>query len=234
MQKAEEMQNQKIVTKRSPRATVEAIMAAAGYEFGQHGLEGASMDNIARRCGRTKQLLYHYYGSKERLFAEVVSKNHKDAILELVAHDYDSMDPQSAFRMFLRNIAGQYRRFPEWASLMLDENLHGGVHYGERRKIRAATRPLMEQFQKILDRGALEGVFARQVDTESFFAAAFSLVTACYLTGRVMSEYLSIDLKTDEGMDRWENYAAGLLLAAISPGRDAPADEQSPALGSVQ
>src|SRR3546814_6793599 len=98
------------------------------------------MENIARRCGKTKQLIYHYYGSKELLFADVVSKNHKNAVAELIANDYEGLDPKAALRKFLLNIVDQYRRFPEWASLMLDENLHGGVHYGEREKIRAVDR----------------------------------------------------------------------------------------------
>src|SRR3546814_10111443 len=100
------------------------------------GLEGARMENFARRCGKTKQLIYHYYGSKERLFADVVSRNHERAIAELIAYDYEGLEPEQAFRAFLRNMADQYRRFPEWAPMMLDENLQDGVHYAERRKLR--------------------------------------------------------------------------------------------------
>src|SRR3546814_1720673 len=96
---------------------------------------------------------------------------------------------------------------------MLDENLHGGVHYGEREKIRAVTRPLLVQFRRILDRGASQRVFAANIDVEKFFAAAFSLTTTCFLTGRVMSEYLPIDLQSSAGMSDWEEYAINLLFA---------------------
>src|SRR3546814_18874792 len=98
---------------------------------------------------------------------------------------------------------------------MLDENLHGGVHYGEREKIRAVTRPLLLQFRRILDRGASQRVFAANIDVEKFFAAAFSLTTTCFLTGRVMSEYLPIDLQSSAGMSDWEEYAINLLFASI-------------------
>src|SRR3546814_6803645 len=92
------MRIEKAALKRSPQKTIAAILAAANHEFGQHGLEGASMENIARRCGKTKQLIYHYYGSKELLFADVVSKNHKNAVAELIAHDYEGLDPKAALR----------------------------------------------------------------------------------------------------------------------------------------
>src|SRR3546814_5184284 len=69
------MRSEKVPAKRSPQNTIAAIVAAAGREFGERGLEGARMENIARRCGKTKQLIYHYYGSKERLFADVDRKS---------------------------------------------------------------------------------------------------------------------------------------------------------------
>src|SRR3546814_3954193 len=88
-------------------------------------------------------IFYHYYGSKELLFADVVSKNHKNAVAELIAHDYEGLDPKAALRKFLLNIVDQYRRFPEWASLMLDENLHGGVHYGRSEEHTSELQSLM-------------------------------------------------------------------------------------------
>src|SRR3546814_11688021 len=51
------MRIEKAALKRSPQKTIAAILAAANHEFGQYGLEGASMENIARRCGKTKQLI---------------------------------------------------------------------------------------------------------------------------------------------------------------------------------
>src|SRR3546814_1987413 len=99
------MRSEKCPAKRSPQNTIAAIVAAAGREFGERGLEGARMENIARRCGKTKQLIYHYYGSKERLFADVVSRNHERAIAELIAYDYEGLEPEQAFRAFLRNMA---------------------------------------------------------------------------------------------------------------------------------
>src|SRR3546814_19806356 len=133
----------------------------------------ASMENIARRCGKTKQLIYHYYGSKELLFADVVSKNHKNAVAELIAHDYEGLDPKAALRKFLLNIVDQYRRFPEWASLMLDENLHGGVHYGEREKIRAVTSPLFVQFRRLFDLGPSQRLVAAHISLEQLFSSSF-------------------------------------------------------------
>ncbi|MHB1526762.1 MAG: TetR family transcriptional regulator [Candidatus Dormibacteria bacterium] len=49
------------------------IKQAATEEFAEHGLPGTTMERIAKRAGANKERLYHYYGSKERLFATVLS-----------------------------------------------------------------------------------------------------------------------------------------------------------------
>jgi TetR/AcrR family transcriptional regulator len=48
------------------------ILAAARDEFAAHGLAGARIEAIARRAGLSKQLLYHYFPSKEALFQEIL------------------------------------------------------------------------------------------------------------------------------------------------------------------
>ena len=48
------------------------IMAAARDEFAARGFAGARIESIARRAGLSKQLLYHYFPSKEALFEETL------------------------------------------------------------------------------------------------------------------------------------------------------------------
>lgn len=50
------------------------IMEAARDEFAAHGLAGARIEAIARRAGLSKQLLYHYFPSKEALFHEILEQ----------------------------------------------------------------------------------------------------------------------------------------------------------------
>src|SRR3546814_1761970 len=49
------MRSEKVPAKRSPQNTIAAIVAAEGREFGERGLEGARMENIAGRCGRSEE-----------------------------------------------------------------------------------------------------------------------------------------------------------------------------------
>ena len=51
----------------------EAIMEAASLQFVKHGFDGTSMDAVAAEAGVSKQTVYSHFGSKEDLFAAVVS-----------------------------------------------------------------------------------------------------------------------------------------------------------------
>jgi AcrR family transcriptional regulator len=58
-----------------PRAEREALMLDVAEQlFGELGYQASSMDEIAARAGVSKPMLYHYYGSKERLFLACLSR----------------------------------------------------------------------------------------------------------------------------------------------------------------
>jgi len=56
-----------------PRSRRADILAAAEREFGASGFAGARIERIAEAARVNKQLLFHYFGSKEGLFADALS-----------------------------------------------------------------------------------------------------------------------------------------------------------------
>lgn len=62
------------MTERNPERTKERILDAARREFGEKGLAGARVDEIARRAGVNKRMLYHYFGDKERLWEAILER----------------------------------------------------------------------------------------------------------------------------------------------------------------
>ncbi len=52
--------------------TREAILDAARARFAQHGYDGATIRGIAADAGVDPSLVHHFYGTKERLFAEAL------------------------------------------------------------------------------------------------------------------------------------------------------------------
>jgi AcrR family transcriptional regulator len=73
----------KKVRKRDGEGTRQAILRAATAEFIARGFHGARMEHIAARAGVNKALVYRYYGNRDNLMREVLSRQiaRREAIL---------------------------------------------------------------------------------------------------------------------------------------------------------
>jgi AcrR family transcriptional regulator len=101
---------------RDAGATRQRIFDAASREFAEHGLAGARIDAIARGAGANKQLIYAYFGSKEKLFAEVLGRQ-LARIDEAIDLGPDRL-PEYAGEVF-----DFHAKHPEFARLLLSEAL---------------------------------------------------------------------------------------------------------------
>src|SRR5215510_11705395 len=61
-------------TRGEPEKTRAAILKAALEEFAHEGVAGARTDEIARRAGVNKALLYYYFKDKEGLYAAALEQ----------------------------------------------------------------------------------------------------------------------------------------------------------------
>lgn len=82
--------------------TRKAILEAARTSFGDQGYEGATMRAIAAGAGVDPALLYHFYGSKEQLFAAAMELPFRpsEVIPALLEGDRDGLG-ERILRLFL-------------------------------------------------------------------------------------------------------------------------------------
>lgn len=57
------------------RSTKEKIMDAAEQIFAEKGFDGARVDQIAKKAGINKAMLYYYFGSKNNILKEIIEVN---------------------------------------------------------------------------------------------------------------------------------------------------------------
>jgi AcrR family transcriptional regulator len=76
-------------------ATAQRILDAARAEFGEHGLEAATIRAIARRAGVDPSLVMQHYGSKAALFAVAIELGEAEPG-EVEAHLHDVLDVRLA------------------------------------------------------------------------------------------------------------------------------------------
>lgn len=118
--------------RRLPEERPAQILEAAFAEFGERGLKGARLDDIARRAGVAKGTIYLYFPNKEALFCEMVRSTLvtriAEAEREVEEHTASATDQLRAFMQrwwgYLRTpaystihrlVIGELRSFPDLA-----------------------------------------------------------------------------------------------------------------------
>jgi AcrR family transcriptional regulator len=81
-----------------PSGTREAILAAAGRLFAEHGYDRASLRGIAAEAGVDQKLIAHFFGSKQQLFVAAVGLpfNPGDVLPSILAGDPETVGERLA------------------------------------------------------------------------------------------------------------------------------------------
>lgn len=81
----------------------EAILKGAKSVFLKHGFGDASMDEVAAVAGVSKMTVYRHFGSKEELFAGVVTESCQQLFTEEIEEIF-ALPPHEALRNFARKM----------------------------------------------------------------------------------------------------------------------------------
>jgi AcrR family transcriptional regulator len=200
------------------RNTMRRVLAAARVEFASKGLAGARVEDIARDAGVTKQLVYHYYNSKEGLFVAVLDESSGNIMSELVSLDVEHLAPPVALRALLNHFFDQYCFDPLLGSLALEGIRYHDAHQTPRNRFLELAPALISKLEAIVVRGAASEDFREGISPRLLLASA-SLVTTGWFTNRYsMSALAGVDTHSADGMATWREYSADFVLASISLG----------------
>lgn len=142
----------------------EVLLEAARQVFAAHGLEGARVDDIARRAGVNKQLVYHYFDSKDGLYAAVLEHVYGEIRRREQELDLSRFPAEEAMRRLVEFSFDYLAEHPDFVSLLADENAHGGRHLQKSTRVEEVNRPIVDLLAETLSRGEENGVFRKGLD----------------------------------------------------------------------
>ena len=160
---------------KEPEANRARIVQAAIAEFASRGFAGASMDAIAARTDTTRALINYYFGSKEKVYLEVLEHvyaeiRQAESLLEL-----DHLAPVDAIRRIVQFTFDYYRRHEGFVRLVVAENQAKGRHLKKSRAMRTLNRPIIDTLARVIARGQGEGSFRPGLDPVEVHMAIVAL-----------------------------------------------------------
>jgi len=149
---------------RDADATRADILSVAIEEFSAKGLAGSRVDEIAERIHTVKRMIYYYFGSKEGLYRAVLERAY-DHIRTIESDlDLDSLAPDEALRHLVKVTFDYHNKHPEFVRLVMNENIHQGVHVAHLPNIKERNRTVIATLRKLIDRGVKSGDFRSDLD----------------------------------------------------------------------
>lgn len=200
------------------KATRDRILEAATAIFAADGFAGARMDEIGRRAGVNKNLIYHYYGSKKRLYRTVLEgvygamREHQDRL------NIEAADPEEGMRRLIAHTFDYFAETPELLSLINTENLLQAKSLKSSRQIRPLYDPLLSTLKALLDRGTKEGVFRTAVDPVDLYIS-ISALGYFYLSNRwTLSHIFATELAAPKRLAQRRAHIVDVIIGYLKYG----------------
>ncbi len=204
---------------RRPKGTAalskERIIKAAIAEFASKGLDGARVDEVARRSGVNKTLLYQYVGNKDDLFTAAL----ETAYLSIRERQRDflarQMDPETGVRQLVHLLMSIWVEHQEYGKLLASENFHGGKHVKRSKLIGEMYQALVEALTELLKRGAAQGVFRPDIDPIDLYISISSLSAYYVAHQHTLNAIFHIDVLQPKRLQQREDHIVEMILRFV-------------------
>ena len=158
-----------------PERTRANILEVAEAEFGEKGLAGARIDEIAAATKTSKRMIYYYFGSKEGLYLAVLEESYRrtrDIEAELHLQD---LDPEQALRRLVAFTFDHHLNHENYIRLVMSENIHRGEYLAQSPRIQELNVPAISAIQNLYQRGVKRGLFRPGLDPVDIHASISAL-----------------------------------------------------------
>jgi Transcriptional regulator len=186
------------------RETIDKILQAAAKEIQTKGIDSARISVIAAEAGVTKQLVYHYFETKDHMYVSILESAAEGMRLTKNVDIYQTLEPSAAIELIIDTIFTGFAKNPSYTVLALDQALHHGDHISPNNDFTASMKDFIEQvFPQILQRGQHRGVFRKDLEPELTFWMIFNLVASYFLNNNIMQRVTQADYESPQALEQW-------------------------------
>jgi AcrR family transcriptional regulator len=158
-----------------PARTMAGILEVATLEFGEKGLDGARIDEIAAATRTSKRMIYYYFGSKEGLYVAVLEEAYRRMReIESKLH-LEDLAPEDALRTLVGFTFDHHHSNENYIRLVMSENVQRGQYLAQSKHIQELNVPAIQAIRDLYERGVAQGVFRAGLDPIDIHASISAL-----------------------------------------------------------
>jgi AcrR family transcriptional regulator len=199
---------------RNPERTRRLILQAATRLFSRRGYDGVPVDDIVAAAKVNKRMVYHYFGSKEGLYSEVLQK----VFQRLSDFELQAFDAAETPEQMIANVLRSYFRFlgenPEFVALLSWENLHHGRFVNKHPGLLSKT-PILRRLDEAVSAGITTGVFHPGIDSKHLLISLISLCFVYHANRFTLSISVDLDLQSGDVLEEGLSHAVDLVLNGL-------------------
>ncbi len=201
--------------RRTAALSRQRIIEAAIAEFALKGLDGARVDEIARRSGINKTLLYHHVGNKDRLFTAALEATYSTIRERQRDFVMRQMDPETGVRQLVQLLMSIWVEHPEYGKLLASENFHGGKHVRRSKLIGEMYQQIVDALNNLLKRGVAMGIFRSGIDPIDLYISISSLSAYYVAHQHTLNALFHIDVMNLKRLRQREDHITDMILRYI-------------------
>ena len=200
---------------RDTQRSINLLLTAAVEVFSELGPRAATVDEICRRADLNKRMVYHYFSSKEGLYAEALRSVYQQFLSLEVMLGAMLLPAQELLETLVRRYYDFLASHPQFVRLISYENLNDG-RVANRLKLAGQKAPVITALQLALRKGQDEGRFRRDIDPEQLLTSIFSLCFFYFSNQHTMKQFLGRGAMTRAALDTRVDHVVALLLHGIA------------------
>jgi AcrR family transcriptional regulator len=158
-----------------PERTRANIMQVAAAEFGEKGLAGARIDEIAALTQTSKRMIYYYFGSKEGLYLAVLEESYRKVRETEGELRLEDLEPEQALRRLVAFTFDHHLQNENYIRLVMNENINRGQFLAQSQHIQELNVPAIAAIRSLYERGVKSGVFRPGLDAVDIHASISAL-----------------------------------------------------------
>jgi AcrR family transcriptional regulator len=147
-----------------PERTQANILEVAASEFGEKGLAGARIDEIAALTKTSKRMIYYYFGSKEGLYLAVLEDSYRRVRETEAELHLENLEPEQALRRLVAFTFDHHLQHENYIRIVMNENINRGLYLAQSRRIQELNVPAIAAIRELYERGIQAGLFRPGLD----------------------------------------------------------------------